>query len=90
MFVMAAKEGMTKNMDLLITFACSMKNGAPPGSSEKQSRFGNVYYHCNVSCVKAVWPTFIPSSVVVPIEMQSKLLPEHNHFMYVTFGLSLM
>ena len=33
----------------------------PPGSSEKQSRFANVYYHCNVSCVMAVWPTFIYS-----------------------------
>ena len=48
-----------------------------PGSNEKQSRFGNVYYHCSVSCVMAV----IPSSVVIPVEVRSKLLPEHNHLL---------
>ena len=61
-----------------------------PGSSEKQSRFGNVYYHCSVACVMAVWPTFIPSSVLVPMEVQSKLLPEHKHWLYVTFGVSVL
>ena len=62
----------------------------PPGSSDKQSRFGNVYYHCNVACIMAIWPTFIATSVVVPPEIQHKLLPEHKHFIYATFGVFIM
>ena len=38
----------------------------------------------------AVWPNFIPSSVIVSMEVQSKLLPEHKHLIYVTFGVSVM
>ena len=62
----------------------------PPGSTDKQSRYGNVYYHCNLVCVMAVWPAFIASLVVVSLEMQSKLLPEHKHFIYSTFGIFIM
>ena len=76
---MAAKESTTKNGPTNNT--CLQHEEwhtfTPPGSSEKRSRFGNVYYHCNVSCVMAIWPTFNPSSVVVSMEVQSKLLPEH-------------
>lgn len=43
----------------------------PQGSSDKQSRFGNVYYHCNITCIMAIWPSFIPSTVVVPVEVQT-------------------
>ena len=59
----------------------------PQGSSDKQSRFGNTYYHCSVACVMAVRPTFIPSMVVIPLEVQSRLLPEHKYFIHVTFGV---
>lgn len=30
-------------------------------SSTPKSRFGNVYYHCNIHCVRAIWPTFLPT-----------------------------
>lgn len=59
----------------------------PQGSSIPQTRFSNVYYHCNVSCVMAVWPSFIPSSIIVPSEVQSCLLPEHKHWLYAHFGM---
>ena len=62
----------------------------PPGSRDKQSRFGNVYYHCNVACIMAIWPTFIATSVVVPPDIQHNLLSEHKHFIYATFRVLIM
>ena len=61
----------------------------PHGSTTPQTRFGNVYYHCSVACVTAVWPCFIPSSILVPFEVQSRLLLEHKTWLYVTFGVSV-
>ena len=61
----------------------------PHGSSEKQNRFGNAYYHCNSACVMSVWPSFIPTSVVVPVEVQSKLLPQHKEFLFASFGITV-
>ena len=58
-----------------------------PGSYTPQSRFGNVYYHCNIHCVKVVWPHFLPSCVVTPSSVSIRLLPEHHHFLYVNFGI---
>jgi len=59
----------------------------PQGSNTCQSRFANVYYHCSVACVMVVWPSFIPSSIVVPVEVQSRLLPEHKQWLYASFGV---
>ena len=93
-FVMAAQEKKKirqKNLDLQISLQHEeWHTFTPPGSSEKQSHFGNVYYHCSVSCVMAIWVTSIPSGVIVPMEVKSKLLPEHKHFIYATFGVSVM
>ena len=58
-----------------------------PGSSTSQSRFGNVYYHCNIHCVRTVWPHFLPSSVVIPSSVSLRLLAEHHSFLYTTFGI---
>ena len=55
-----------------------------PGSSTPQSRFGNVYYHCNIHCVKAVWHHFLPSSVVIPSSVSVCL---HQSFLYVNFAI---
>jgi len=59
----------------------------PQGSNTCQSRFANVYYHCSVACVMVVWPSFIPSAIVVPVEVQSRLLPEHKQWLYASFGV---
>ena len=58
----------------------------PQGSSQ-QTRFGNVYYYCNVSCVHAVWPSFIPYSVVVSFEVKTRLQPEHVDWLFANFGV---
>ena len=36
------------------------------GSATPNSHFGNVYYYCNAACIFAMWPSFVPSSVVIP------------------------
>lgn len=61
----------------------------PQGLSRQQSRFGNVYYHCSVPCVQAVWPSFVPCSVVVPHEMKACLQPEHIDWLFVNFGVTV-
>ena len=58
-----------------------------PGSSTPQSCFENVYYHCNIHCVKVVWPHFLLNCVVIPSSVSICLLPEHHHFLYVSFGI---
>ena len=45
----------------------------PSGSTTFHTRFGNVYYHCSVACIFAVWPPSVPSSVVVPPHIHAQL-----------------
>ena len=54
-----------------------------------QSRFGNVYYHANVACVRAVWPLFDPSSVIITPELQGCLQPVHKELLQRQFGINL-
>ena len=92
---MVARRNMTKHLVLLLTLFClqheEWRSFTPHGSSEKQNRFGNAYYHCNSACVMSVWPSFIPTSVVVPVhvEVQSKLLPQHKEFLFASFGITV-
>ena len=83
-YVMAAKE----SIDLLglHTIYEEWRTFTPQGSSQ-QSRFGNVYYHCSVPCVRAVWPSFIPHSVVVPFEVKTRLQPQHIDWLFANFGV---
>ena len=55
----------------------------PQGYAAPQYRYGNVYYHCCISCVVAVWPSFIPSSVIVPHDMMPCLQPEHKEWLHI-------
>ena len=45
----------------------------PSGSTTFHTRFGNVYYHCSVACIFAVWPPSVSSSVVVPPHIHAQL-----------------
>ena len=60
------------------------------GSTEKQTLLGNVYYHCNSACVSSIWPGFNPATVIVPSEVQIKLLSEHKHFLLASLGVFVM
>ena len=59
----------------------------PQGSSTPQRRFGNVYYHCSVACVQSSWPSFSPASVIVPEDINCKLLAVHKHLLNFNLGL---
>ena len=61
----------------------------PHGSSTPQTRFGIVYYHCSISCVRSVWPSFLPNSVVVPEYIWPRLLLHHKNMLRTTFGIVL-
>ena len=79
--LVSAMDARTKHLVLLITFSYNTRNGDLShltAQVRKHNRFGNAYYHCNSACVMTIWPTFIPTSVVVPVEVQSKLLPQHK------------
>ena len=60
----------------------------PSGSTTQQSRFGNVYYHCNVPCICAVWPSFVPSSIVVSPSIQAKLDGVHKQWLHTAFNIT--
>jgi len=61
----------------------------PSGSTTPQTRFGNVYYHCNAACIYAVWPSFVPSSVVVSPHIHAQLDFVHKEWIYSQFGIFL-
>lgn len=60
-----------------------------PGSATQQSPFGNVYYHANPPCIFAVWPSFIPSSLLVSSDVCVSLRNEHKEWLYTHFGIFL-
>ena len=74
-----------------MTFACSMKSGDHLCHMVHlpQTRFGNVYYHSSISCVRSVWPSFLPNSVVVPEYIWPRLLLDHKNMLRTTFGIVL-
>jgi len=43
-----------------------------------KARCGNVYFHCNLPCVKAVWPSFSPEMLHIPPSVVDWLLPAHT------------
>ena len=45
---------------------------------QKRGHLGNVYFHCNVKCVKLMQPAFIPFLVVIPSALRPHLLPVHQ------------
>ena len=46
----------------------------------RQTRFGNVYFHCNLPCIRAVWPNFYPEMLDIPPSVVVQLLPAHTEF----------
>ena len=53
----------------------------PPGSGTAQTRFGNVYYHCNVPCIQARCPFFSSNMLQIPAFIAAQLLPIHTEYL---------
>ena len=47
------------------------------------------HYHLNLSCIGAVAPTFVPSSLFVPPDVKPKLNVVHKEYLHLVFNLSL-
>ena len=50
-------------------------------SGDPQTRYGNVYYHCNIPCIRARWPQFNSSMLLIPPTMLVQLLPSHTQYL---------
>lgn len=61
----------------------------PIGAAAPQSRFGNVYYHCNLPCIYATCPSFVASTIVIPPHVHAKLNYEHKKWIYAVFNILL-
>lgn len=66
-------------MDLCIRHKEWQEFRSPSG--ELQSRYGNVYYHCNVACVQARCPSFEPSMLEVHPSLAMQLMPVHTEYL---------
>ena len=53
-----------------------------------QSKYGNIYYHCNPQCVWLRYPEFVPSQVDTTAVMQHLNSTHKAHLLHV-FGLNL-
>ena len=50
-------------------------------SGDPQTRYGNVYYHCNIPCIRARWPQFSSSMLHIPPTMLVQMLPVHTQYL---------
>ena len=57
-----------------------------PGSVTAQTRFGNVYYHCNTPCIQARCPFFTSDMLEVTAFMAAQLLPAHTEYLATHMG----
>ena len=57
-----------------------------PGSATAQTRFGNVYYHCNTPCIQARCPFFTSDMLEVTAFMAAQLLPAHTEYLATHMG----
>lgn len=56
-------------------------------ATDSQSRFGNVYYHANAPCIRAIWPMWLATSLIVPPDLP--LEPIHKDFLASHFGIHI-
>jgi hypothetical protein len=47
----------------------------------QQTRYGNVYYHCNIPCLRTYNSDFQPSMMDIPPATLSQLLPAHTEYL---------
>ena len=57
-----------------------------PGSATAQTRYGNVYYHCNTPCIQARCPYFSSNMLQVTAFMAAQLLPAHTEYLATHMG----
>jgi hypothetical protein len=57
-----------------------------PGSATAQTRFSNVYYHCNTPCIQARCPFFTSYMLEVTAFMVTQLLPVHTEYLATHMG----
>ena len=60
-----------------------------PNSGTKQTKFGNVYYHCTPECVSLHCSFFVPSDLQVPPDTAEQLTEAHKEHLTLLFGLQL-
>ena len=76
-----------------MTFVYNMKSGAHSHRQAQVTSRVALAMYTIIAMLPALWLFGLPSlplSVVVPPEIQHKLLPEHKHFIYATFGVFIM
>ena len=57
-------------------------------NDECRSRMSNVYFLCNIRCIKMLQPPFLPILVVIPIEIRLLLLLVH--YQLFSLGISFL
>ena len=61
---------------------------APDGTSRQ--RYGNVYYHPNISCITVKQPQFHPANLVVSQQVIEKATQAHSDYLQAMLGVSLV
>ena len=69
----------------LVILSCMHRPYYPNG--ERRSRLSNVYFHCNLQCIRMVQPAFHPSLVEIPPEIRPHLHPFHQQVLQSQFGI---
>ena len=59
-----------------------------PGSATAQTRYGNVYCHCNTPYIQARFPFFTSDMLEITAFIAAQLLPVHTEYLAVHMGCS--
>ena len=63
------------------------RNFTSPVSRLPDCRFGNAYCHASLSCIVARWPSFVPSSLIIPTSILNKLQPAHKSYLHSVWNI---
>ena len=58
-------------------------------NERKMSKMGNVYFHCNMHCLRSRLPFFHPSLLQLQPGLHAFLRDAHKHALHLNFGLAL-
>ena len=73
--------------DLTVARAERRQFRDPSGTLITPRRESVCHYHCRLECIRAVEANFIPSSLIVPPDIQPRLSDTHLKYIKATFDL---
>ena len=77
----------TPSFDMVVQHKDYRSYTAPDGT--QRSKYGNVYYHANLSCITIKQPQFHPTQLIVPQQVSDRVTTTHVDHLKATHGVTI-